>query len=83
MELVIIYQQSQTEPAMTSVPTVFFISNHELHVELTEFQDFVFLLGKLWKVDLDHVKSHWVCNMFAGGLVDQGKGVSIFSQCAN
>ena len=45
-----------------------------LNVELAEYSDFVFLLSKLWEVDMDAVKLHWV---FAAGLVDQGKQVCI------
>ena len=46
------------------------------NVELAEYSDFVFLLSKLWEVDMDAVKLHWVTNLFAAGLVDQGKQVS-------
>ncbi|KAL5477525.1 hypothetical protein EMCRGX_G024335 [Ephydatia muelleri] len=46
-----------------------------LNVELAEYSDFVFLLSKLWEVDMDAVKLHWVTNLFAAGLVDQGKQV--------
>ena len=48
-----------------------------LNVELAEYSDFVFLLSKLWEVDMDAVKLHWVTNLFAAGLVDQGKQVCI------
>lgn len=47
------------------------------NVELAEYSDFVFLLSKLWDVDIDAVKLHWVTNLFAAGLVDQGKQVCI------
>ena len=48
-----------------------------LNVELAEYSDFVFLLSKLWEMDMDAVKLHWVTNLFAAGLVDQGKQVCI------
>lgn len=52
-------------------------SIQELCMNVTEFQDFVFLLGKLWKVDLAEVKNHWTLSLFADGLADQGKSVRI------
>lgn len=45
-------------------------------MEVTEFQDFVFLLGRLWKLDLDEIKNYWTINLFADGLFNQGKNVS-------
>ena len=50
---------------------------NKLCVEVTEYQDFVFLLGQLWKVNMDQLKAHWVCNLYAIGSSDQGKKVSI------
>ena len=48
----------------------------QISVDVTEYQDFVFLLGQFWKVDVDQVKSYWVCNLFAIGLFDNGKKVN-------
>ena len=62
-----------------------YVSNDTVpNVELAEYSDFVFLLSKLWEVDMDAIKLHWVINLFAAGLVDQGKQVnaaSVFFSC--
>lgn len=56
---------------------------NQLCVDITEYQEFVFLLGLLWKADVDQVKAHWVCSLFAIGLFDLGKKVCtiIFENC--
>ena len=50
-----------------------FGSTHQ--VDIAEYQEFVFLLCRLWKISLDHIVTHWVANLFAVGLFDLGKKV--------
>lgn len=79
MEAVTVYLQNQPQPTMFSSLGCKAVSTsaHELCVDPTDFHDFVFLLGTLWKLDLDEIKNHWVYNLFADGLIDQGKCVSV------
>ena len=44
-------------------------------IELVEFSDFIFLLAELWNLDTDSIKQHWVANLFAAGMGDQGREV--------
>lgn len=48
----------------------------EPSMNVSEFQDLVFLLGRLWKLDLDEIRNHWTLALFARGLVHQSKNVS-------
>ena len=78
MEAVSACLQNRSQPQMLNLnQKVVTTSSQELCVNVTEFQDFVFLLGKLWKVDLDEIKNHWTVTLFADELVDQGKSVRI------
>ena len=45
------------------------------HLELAEFDDFVFLLSNLWGLDTDTIRVHWVANLFAAGKEGLGKKV--------
>ena len=80
MNAVTIYFQNEPLPIiMTSAfdcPALFGVSTDALCIDVSEYQDLVFVLAQLWKLDLDRIKNHWVCNLFAAGLVDQGKKVS-------
>lgn len=44
-------------------------------LEVVEFSDFIFLLAQLWGLDIDSIKQHWVCNLFAAGLGEHGRDV--------
>ena len=60
-----------------SPPKMFTAYTNKCRVELNRYEDFVFLLGKYWKLDLDQLASHWAFSLFAGGQVDYGKAVSL------
>ena len=47
------------------------------HLELAEFDDFVFLLCDLWDLDADSIRVYWVSNLFAAGREGLGKKVRI------
>ncbi len=76
MEAVNVCLQSELQPAMFTGYGSSVVFTTQIAMDLIEFQDFVFFLGTLWKLDLDIILSHWTCNMFACGLVDRGKSVS-------
>ena len=44
-------------------------------VEVVEFEDYVFLLAELWRVDVDGVRKHWTACFFAAGLGERGREV--------
>ena len=70
----------QSQPVMMSTPNcqaMARIPTDEICLDVMEFQDFIFLLGQLWKMDLDKIKNHWVCNLFAAGVIEQGKKVCL------
>ena len=46
------------------------------HLELADLDDFIFLLGDLWGLDVDHIRLHWVSNLFRAGKKDYAKKVS-------
>jgi hypothetical protein len=74
MEAVTVCLHSQSQPTMFtqygSGPV------YTVAVDLTEFQDFVFLLGKHWELNLDQIKTHWTCTLCASGSIDHGNRVS-------
>ena len=77
-EAVTVHLEKQSQPLVSSAPTCQILSKtppDDICVDITEFQDFIFVLSQLWKLDLDVIKSYWVCNLFAGGLIDLGKRV--------
>lgn len=75
MDAVNVCIQNDKQPEMT--PSLNFMAlSGILPDELIEFQDFVFVLGKLWKLDVSHIQQYWTCNLFAKGMVAQGKSVS-------
>lgn len=78
MEAVSVYLQSHSQPPMTNLDqkVITTSSTQELCMNVTEFQDFVFLLGRLWKLDLDEIKNYWTVTLFADGAANQGKSVS-------
>ena len=54
-------------------------------VDISEYQEFVFLLGRLWKITLSTIEIYWILNLFAVGLFDEGKKVifgAFFCVCA-
>ena len=48
------------------------------HLELTDLDDFVFLLGELWGLDVDSIRLHWVSNLFGAGKEAYGKKVNLY-----
>ena len=77
MEAVTVCLRNQSPPKMYVGCDSKAISatDNDYCVDLVNFEDFVFLLGKHWKLDLDCLKNHWACNLFANGFVNQGKNV--------
>jgi len=47
-------------------------------VDVSKYREFVFLLCRLWKVALNYIETHWILNLFAIGLFDEGKKVKSF-----
>ena len=47
------------------------------NIEVSEIEDFIFLLAELWELDIDNIKRHWVLNLFACGHGDHGREVHI------
>lgn len=76
MEAVTVCLHSKTQPTMFTQCGSNPVCTNQLAMDLTGFQDFVFLLGKHWELNLDHIKSHWACSLCASGLVDHGSRVS-------
>lgn len=76
MEAVTVCLQNQPQPVMFTDYGCNPLSSNQLAVDLTEFQDFVFLLGKHWELNLDQIRRHWACALFASGLPDHGHSVS-------
>ena len=81
MDTVTVCLLNKSQPSMTTYPdgkaVGVIVSPQVTRLDIKDFQDFVFTLGKLWSLDLDRIKNHWTCNLFAGGMVDHGKNVSI------
>lgn len=79
MDSVKVYLLNESQPCMTTFPDGKAISMvHSTQVtrfDIKNFDDFVFILGQLWNLDLDQIKSHWTSNLFAGGMTDHGKKV--------
>ena len=46
-------------------------------VDVSEFSDFVFLLGDEWALNGDDIRLYWVLNLFAAGLAENGKEVCL------
>lgn len=81
METVKVCLLNESQPSMTTYPDGKAVSMvHSTQVtrfDIKDFDDFVFMLGQLWNLDVDQIKSHWTSNLFAGGMTDHGKSVSI------
>ena len=60
---------------MMSPPSSSSSSSSSSSVEVVEFEDFVFLLAELWRVDVDGVRKHWTACFFAAGLGERGREV--------
>ena len=77
-EAVSICVERQAQPAMSDLKqTVFATSSTSMCTNVTDFQDYVFLLGRLWKLDLDELKSYWTVALLSSGVFSQGKSVSV------
>ena len=76
MEAVTVRVHTQSQPTMFTQYSSNPACTTQLAMDLAEFEDFVFLLGRLWELNLDQLKSHWTCSLCASGLIDHGSRVS-------
>ena len=65
----------KTVPMISSVALKQHTSATIPSIEVSEIEDFIFLLAKLWELDIDDIKGHWVLNLFACGHGDHGREV--------
>lgn len=65
----------KTVPMISSVALKQHTSATIPNIEVSEIEDFVFLLAELWELDIDDIKRHWVLNLFACGHGDHGREV--------